>query len=396
MTAFIYVLFLTVMLYSLYLSGKELRRTGNLKSKAVIWGILLYTLNVGLRFGRGIDYNLYGQRYESFLMGGNFDYEIGFVTIAKLLSILGFSWQGFVLLMSFAFIFSSILFLKNYKLVVPYALPLFSLFSLSRVENMVRWYLGFSFLLVGLSYLIQRKDKRIVVYSFFCLTACCFHLALVPVCFLFYFLYKCEKVFFHPIVTIALFYSIGLFFQTDLMLSITDLINRYSMMLGDYAHYVDNADYWLAGGFAGAERNSFPGLTMQLLFIVVVVWGYKVVKGMSNNYIFAYNLFLIGYITMPIARQIELFSRYNAVFYFFIAIVYACVLYKLLIAKSIIVQPIALIFIILVSLNYVRFVISEPFKGNKDHYLYVWDRGDRTYDEMYDTWIDDLKYSNSN
>ena len=395
MTAIIYDILLILMLISLYFAGKELKRTCKIKSKAVFWGILCYTLNVGLRFGRGIDYNLYGQRYESLMAGGDFDYEIGFVAVAKFLSLLGVSWQGFVMLMSFMFIFSVICFLKNYKEIVPYALPLFVLFSMSRVENMVRWYLAFSFLLIGLSYLIQeKKDKKVVLFLIFCVITCCFHLALAPVCILYYIIYKCNTIILRPIVTIALFYTIGFFFQTDFMLSLIDLINRYSVILGDYGHYVDNADYWLAGGFAGAERNAFPGLTMQLLYIVIVYWGYKAIKKMDHIYIFAYNLFIIGYLTLPIARQIELFSRYNAVFYFFVAIVFACIIYKLFAIKSIKIQPFTMFFIALVFLNYGRFVIVEPFKGNMDHYLYVWDRDGRTYDEMYNTWIDDLMYNN--
>ncbi len=394
MTAFIYDLLLISMLFSLYLSGKELKRVDSLKSKAVILGILFYTFNVGLRYGRGIDYNLYGQRYESFLMGGDFDYEIGFVAVAKLLSFLGVSWQGFVLFLSFVFIFSTIYFIRNYREIVPYALPLFALFSLSRVENMVRWYFGFSFLLIGLSFLLKENDKKVLLYFIFSFLACCFHLALAPVSILYFIIYNCKTIFLRPIVTIGLFYIIGFFFQTDFMLSLIDLINRYSMLLGDYVHYVDNADYWLVGGFAGAERNAFPGLTMQLLFMVVAIWGYKIIKEMDHTYIFAYNLFIIGYLTLPIARQIELFSRYNAVFYFFIAVVFASILNKIYAQKSLKVRPIVIVFISLVFLNYGRFVIVEPFKGNKDHYLYVWDRDGRTYDEMYDTWIDDLMYNN--
>lgn len=394
--AIIYLLLLSYMLYALFLSGKAIKKNCHFWSKAVIWGILVYSLNEGLRFGRGIDYNLYGQKYESFLMGGDFDYEIGFVTFARLLSFLGISWQGFVFIMSLIFILSSIYLLKNYKEVVPYALPLFALISLTRVENMVRWYLGFSFVLIGLSFLLQKGDKKIIKYSVLCIIACCFHWALAPICFLYLiiYIYKRNTIIFHPIVSIILFYCIAFFFQTSFMLGFIDLFNRYSLLLGGFSRYVDNADYWFTGGFAGAERNAFPGLSLQLLFLVVAYWGYKVVKRMDDKYIFAYNLFLIGYITTPIARQIELFSRYNATFYFFTSIIFACVIYKLFINKDIILGRMTYIFISLVFLNYGRSVISEPFKSNPDHYLYVWDGNGRTYDEMYNTWIDDLKYNN--
>ena len=66
---------------------------------------------------------------------------------------------------------------------------------------------------------------------------------------------------------------------------------------------------------------------------------------MDHTYIFAYNLFIIGYLTLPIARQIELFSRYNAVFYFFIAVVFASILIKIYAQKSLKVRPIVIVFI---------------------------------------------------
>lgn len=69
--------------------------------------IFVYTLYSGLRWGRGVDYNVYYWVYENIKNGiSREDNEPLFELLVKISAWLGFSWQGFVVFMSFFLIFA--------------------------------------------------------------------------------------------------------------------------------------------------------------------------------------------------------------------------------------------------------------------------------------------------
>lgn len=57
-----YVFLLLIMLSCLFISGNRIKRNFSVL-KAFPIGIIAYSLNEGLRFGRGIDFNLYCPSY---------------------------------------------------------------------------------------------------------------------------------------------------------------------------------------------------------------------------------------------------------------------------------------------------------------------------------------------
>ena len=109
----------------------------------IVIAILLYTIIEGLRFGRGIDYNLYYDVYDQIENSSlETNHEVLFISLCKLLIFLGIPYQGFILLCSFILITCGISFLKKHSEVLLYSLPLFFLVSLL-AENLIRWFLGF-------------------------------------------------------------------------------------------------------------------------------------------------------------------------------------------------------------------------------------------------------------
>lgn len=397
MDNFGYIFLLFLMLYVLYVSGKALRESQNLLSVAGISAIVVYTFNEGLRFGRGIDYNLYGNDYENFARTGDSGQNFGFMFVEKCLITLDMPWQVCVCLMSFTFILGTLYLLKKQFLsVLPYALPFFVLLSMSRVENMVRWYFGFSFIMAGLSYQIIGNKKIEKEFVLFSILGCTIHYALLPIPFLLYLFSLNKKTIMHPLISIPLFFIIALSFQTSIMMEVSNIANILFSVSEKFEHYGDDVEYWLTGGFAGADRTVFPGIS-ELLFLCVLTYaGYKPCRTLGGAYLYAYNLYLIGFITLPIARQIELFSRFNAIFYFFGAIVFAVIIEYGYIRKTISFgTPIIYLGVLLTFLNFGRVKISEPLYGNPDFYLYVWNKGNRTYDEMYHIMISNLVYGTS-
>ena len=428
MVPYIYDFLLVLMLYVLYKSGKEIAKTGTIKSHAGLAAILVYTLNEGLRFGRGIDYNLYGMSYEELERTGESDWDISFRFVAETLISMDIPWQGYVILMSFMFIFATIMVLRAYKDILPYALPLFVLFSNGAVENMVRWYLGFSLVLIGLSFIINhdenestkeenrkqedveenieedefsheeliksKRKKAYLKYVFFSIAACTFHLALLPLPFVFYFVYLRKKPFLPPVYVLLIYFGIAYSFKTDFMLQFVNLANNLSMVLGHVSerleHYGDMADYFLTGGFAGVVFSALPDLQELLFLCIIVLLGYKAVKEAGRLYIYAYNLFILGFCTNPIATQIELMGRFNAPFMFFRAIVLGCILEFIYRKKKVVINRALFLFSILVFLNIGRRSLTAPFKLNQEKFLYIWDSDRRSYQSMYDMWLYDM------
>lgn len=396
----IYNVFLVLMLFILYSTGKQIAKTGTILSSAGIIAILTYTLNEGLRYGRGIDYNLYGMSYEELEAGRESDWDLSFQYIARFLISLNIPWQGYVLLMSFVFILATIILLKSYKEVLPYALPLYALFSMSHVENMVRWYMGFSFVMIGLSFLLEGEKGANKRFWLFSAIACTFHIALLPLPVVFYLLQRKEKVLLTPIWVCILYFGIGFFFQTEFMMRFVELANIMGMMLGGvserFQNYGDDAEYWLTGGFAGAEaRSAFPN-KQEILFLLCVVWlGYKVIKDFDKKYIFVYNMFVVGLLTNPIALQIELVGRFNAPFMFFRAIVLACIIKHVFVNKTIMVNQMAWLFSLLIVLNMGRKILVTPFTQDPDKYLYIWNNKGKSYRSMYEMWIYDMYEADS-
>lgn len=395
MIPFVYDTLLVIMLVILFLSGKSLSESGRIASFAGYASLFAYTMNEGLRFGRGIDYNLYGMSYEQLEATGYSDWDISFQYIARFLIGMDIPWQGYVILMSFVFILATLMLLKEYKEVLPYALPLFVLFSFGSVENMVRWYFGFSFVLIGLSYLFKEDKKFNLKFWCFSGFACTFHLALLPLPFAFYILYNVKKPILSPIWVLLLYFVIAFFFQTDFMMRFVNLVNLLSMSMGGVsdrlAHYGNRAEYWLTGGFAGVSpRSAFPNMHVLAFLCCIVILGYKAVKNAGRKYIFAYNMFVVGLLAYPLALQIELIGRFDQPFMFFRAIVLACIIDYIFVRKTIQVNQMAWIFSLIIVLNMGRKIIVTPFNGNPDKYLYVWDSHGKTYQSMYDMWISDM------
>ena len=312
------------MIYVLYKAGESIKELGTIKCPAGLAAIIVYTLNEGLRFGRGIDYNLYGMAYERLESGKDVNWDPSFLFLGKLFVEFGIPWQGYVMLMSFVFIVAMLIMLKGFKEIMPLALPLFALFSLSEVENMVRWYMGFSFIMIGISFILNNAPKCKIKFFLFSVIACSFHIALLPIPLLFYLVFLRKTPLLAPIPAIILFFCIALFFQSNFMMQFVELFNIFSRTSDRFEGYGDDAQYWLTGGFDGANVSALPDIQVVIFLCCLVYLGHKITiteeedeekednKGKEDNHkaIFAYNLFIVGFLLYPIANLIELVLRF--------------------------------------------------------------------------------------
>lgn len=257
----------------------------------------------------------------------------------------------------------------------------------------MRWFFGFSFILIGTSYLLKKNDiKQTYIFILFSLIAFFIHFALIPVAVIFYILTYIRKPIIKPLPAIILFFIIGIAFKTSFMEQFVDLIQLFS--ISERAEsYQYQAEYWLTSGFAGVEKSPFPKYYELLLFIVNVYWGYKLTKTHGYKYTFVYNLFLIGFITFPICHQIELLTRFNNLFCIFQFIILAYIIQFLLNNIQRVTnqtRKIAVIFSTLIILNFVRVQIFTPIADTPNHFLYIWDKNGRNYLDPYIYWIKDM------
>lgn len=387
MIPYIYDALLILMVSLLFWAGKVLHcNKVKILSVGGILAILSYTLNEGLRFGRGLDYNIYWQQYLDFSRGWDTQQNIGFNFFQSIVVSLNLPFQVLVMFMSFMFIFASLFLMKNFRAVVAYALPLWVLLTMGTVENLVRWYLAFSFVIIGMSFLLQNNNlKHKFIFVLFSFIGCTIHYAMLPVPLLLFGLYHIKKPIISPLKAIIAFSFIIVFFKTSYMLPFANLVNYLGLLSEKFNGYGENAEFWLTNnalGTTGVQIGAF-----EIVYSVFLVWaGYNCCKNAGRKYVFAYNLFLIGFVFRGMAKQIELLGRFDEIFFFFRAIVLACII-KMTFLKRVnytyIVRPALIIIIIGMLFAPLR----KPFYETPMKYLYVWDSSGKTPQSMLEMYL---------
>ena len=393
----IYDLLLVTMLFLLFKAGGRLRRKWKIFSQAGISAILIYALNEGLRFGRGIDYNAYWKVFDRIAAGESNDsmyvnMDIGFFHFCKALSLIGFSWQGCVLIMSLIFIISSLQFLKSYRDSIRFALPLWVLFSFSQTENVMRWFVGFSLILIGLSLIMQKHGKKFYLYYLLLSgIGCTVHLGLIPVAIFLVLMTFKETPLIKPMYLFLGLVITIIIAQVGSLLGYFDLFNMFASMSNRFSEYAEDTEYWLLKASSVGSLYTFTGIIDFLCSLFVAAVGYKACANAGKNYAFAYNLFIIAFLFRPITTQMELLNRYDTLFYSFRAIVYARILLNMVMVRQLKRklewEP---IMAVVMFINIAQPVLV-PFRNDPRKYLYYWDKGNLTADKMYQVYFNDKK-----
>ncbi len=374
-TAIIYDFLLILMTLFLFFSGWLISNKISSYWSAASIGILAYSLNVGLRFGRGFDYNVYVDVFNLIAYGIDTDHEILFVSAIKLVSSLGGTWPVFVFLMSLLFVFSIYVFLQNFRKYAIYCLPIFPYFTMFS-ENIVRQTMGLSFLLIGM-YFLLRKNRSIIFYIFFAILACLSHSVSLVFAVIFFLISLKEKTILSPKFSIIAFFLILLLFRTENLMFFSSIF-VYLMAGEHYEQYVNNIDFWLQKG--SEESVSY---TVTALYLFVVYFGYKIKLFFGKNYSYIYNLFLIGFLIYPISAKIELVSRIGVVLEMFVFVLLGCLFIYFIKYKRLYSHLGTFAILCLFSLNLLRVYIVTPFK-NPVQYQYLWDANGREKIEITD------------
>lgn len=366
-----FVLSLLVMLVA-FKNGKRLSCLNNVKILNFSPVIVAYTLFAGLRWGRGVDYNIYYYVYQEIGKGYNEGWEPIFYAIVKGFSFIGFPWQIMVLFMSFLLILSFSLYLKQFNKQLYVILPLLVL-NLIDAENLQRWYLAFSFFLIC-AYSWQNKfHNHKVIALLFLIASILTHYGFVMPIMIFIGLWVvCKKYNLSPHIICCVYLACVFSFKTDMMLYFEQYINMFNIG-GRFSMYQANTSGWLTGEVDALDTSSniasLSKIVPNILLIYLGAYWMKTENGLKYKYIYVIAVFSIVF--SPIASQIELLYRVNSVLTIFKVILIA-ILYdsyrKRKLKKSIIS---ALVLVVFVLKLYT--MVSYPLTCNKIDTYFIWD-----------------------
>lgn len=366
-----FVLSLLVMLVA-FKNGKRLSCLNNVKILNFSPVIVAYTLFAGLRWGRGVDYNIYYYVYQEIGKGYNEGWEPIFYAIVKGFSFIGFPWQIMVLFMSFLLILSFSLYLKRFNKQLYVILPLLVL-NLIDAENLQRWYLAFSFFLIC-AYSWQNKfhNHKIIALLFLIASILTHYGFVMPIMIFIGLWVVCKKYNLSPHIICCLYLACVFLFKTDMMLYYEQYINMFNFG-GRFSMYQANASGWLTGEVDALDTPSniasLSKIVPNILLIYLGAYWMKTENSLKYKYIYVIAVFSIVF--SPIASQIELLYRVNSVLTIFKVIMIA-ILYdsyrKRKLKKSIIS---ALVLVVFVLKLYT--MVSYPLTCNKIDTYFIWD-----------------------
>lgn len=337
------------------------------KWKYTIIPTIIFGLIEGLRYMRGTDYSIYYERYTTITSLSIWSYEEDplFVLLGQFLSNLNIPFQGFIILCSSILIFSSFFLLKEQKHLMLFSLPIITILGMLDAENLIRWYLAFSFLIIAIYYLTKNKYTYFFIFS---IIACGFHLGLIlviPIYFLIHYLK--DRILIKPVYACLFFIILWQTFRPEFMLIFIDIFANIAGF-GRYTSYINNIDDWLTGD--NKQLEMIVTKTDIFRFLFLIYYGYKVAKKQKYPYIYFYNLFLIGAITYPALHIIELPYRYNLLFIFFEAFVAAAILNEYLILRK--KKDMHTLLSLLYLYPILKVVLLYPFVCDITQLLFIW------------------------
>ena len=123
-----------------------------------------------------------------------------------------------------------------------------------------------------------------------------------------------------------------------------------------------------------------------------IILGYKLCKHLDNKYIILYNIFLIGFVILPVANQIELVLRYQYLIFIYQFIILAYIIDYYLVSKRLQLNNISYALVIIVFLYYSqRQIRMWAFEEPEYRHLYVWNSEGNDYLDLWSTYYKDME-----
>ena len=315
----IYLFVNFLMLITFYVCGKNIS-SGKTYAKNAIICIIIYSLCLGLRYGRGWDYNHYIDVYKYDLE----ETEVIFTYFNIFLKYIGVGPHYFFLIYNLIEIICALVFLYPYKKFAQYIFPLFMIATLHLNEYSIRQGLAFSFVFLSLylffhfydnfkSFIKQKKIFLLFITSV--VLAYGIHsVTIITLLWVLLFAIFIRK----PLpykITILAFVLSSYVFQN--MFDLSGLNSIFSFMANQnekYAQYIENSDIWFgAEGFSDRyTRNPIVKIFETLGNASLFYLGYNVINNhfqTNKQIITLYNVFVIGTIVQKFFQNFQILNR---------------------------------------------------------------------------------------
>lgn len=359
----------TLLLFIAFLSGYKLSKNPN--NSFYFWLIVIaFTLIEGLRFGRGIDYNIYVHSWYNIVTYNAFSADETFLfnLYCRLLIFLGIPYQGLIISCSFILIYNGLSFLKKYHAVLWLSLPFFIVLCYS-AENLFKWYTGFSFILLALSALNEGNLKKFILFSFI---GCGIHPMLFLIVVAFWIINFVKKEILPPWLALSLYVVVSLIWTNEHMLMFTHIVTFFMQESTHYSMYSDRATEWLTGENRDEMAIAITTHIKMFCYFALYLYVGRLVVKKNKSLLLYYNVLVVGYITFPAMHVVELFDRYNQLFVLFNCLIGAYCFYFVL-WRKIRVNRLVVIATFFLFLWQVNFLVTNNIVTNKWYTLYIWD-----------------------
>lgn len=324
-----------MMISSLWVSKSK---TNTQYWKRAIAPIVIFALVHGLRFARDQDYNGYYYIFTSLSNGLNENgYELIFFYICNTLNYLGIGYQTFILFTSTFLIFSLMYFFKDYKKALPFIF-IFLFYELRQCDNLIRWYLAFSFYFIGLSLLINKKWCKSFIFFLLASYVHSGFWAMLPLFFFKTILNRAELI--PPKISAICFVILIFIASTDMLSFLSDWLVFADHLLNydRFEFYANQAEDIVSGNFgynaggSGMLRSFSNNIRIILCYLPGILWGSQIMKKYQGG-IFIYNIYILGCLTFTIFSLVELLDRLNSNFIIVSCVVNGMLLYEVFKSK---------------------------------------------------------------
>ena len=362
-----------------FISGKLLSKTGSDRQywKIALLPIISYSLIEGLRFGRGIDWNLYFLRYQEIGKSyQNAEYEPLFEFIVHNCYQLGIPYYIFILFVNTLLIISSLLIFKKFKDSLYYILPIFLIVTLP-AENYIRWYFSFSFFIYAtysllysnsfIKYILCGTCSFLIHYGILILL-------FVPLTYKYF-----NRKTLSPKLSLLLIFFSSFFLSIQAFDFLTEVSTLFSFISGA-DKYISNISGIINGEFGvyGIMNASFANNLIRFIGLIpIILWGAQIMKKYDYG-IFLFNIFLVASIIYVPFKSVEIFDRYADGLIFFKTIVGGVVYYHLIKGETCFKdkQRLFILFCfscVLLDYRHVFFITNDY------RMLFMWSSGDKNY-----------------
>jgi hypothetical protein len=310
-----YIVLSTFLFLVLFISGTRMSRSTNELEywKRSIFPIFVFSIISGLRFGRDIDYNLYYFTYT--YLDNDEEMELVFKGMIYFFHYINFPYYLFVFVCSLFLISSLIYFLYPFRTAVLYVLPLF--LGIMGIENLIRWYVAISFILIAIRTLMDSRILLSVIFAFFAIFSHFGVAALILVMLIFYIVFNRRT--FPRLVIFCLFTLSFLYASTDILISLTSYIEFLPKFgISEKEKTYSKALLMIASGEMSTGIYELGGpITKVLIYLsyaIPIFFGIKLTPENTDNKnkIWIINLALISFVIMPIFSLVEIFNRFSA------------------------------------------------------------------------------------